>query len=157
MRKICEQKSNRQKSVKKWSLPSSVLLTCKRSWRITFYGCTFFNYFHRFEISVKFCIFWILTCKKRSKKFLGSLSTYNLELIECKFARNGLTNWNKIVVNIFKNIIWHVFAGESHQVVKITVTYWEVVDFLSYKTQGVDGGYGFFSVVEPEPEPEPEP
>jgi hypothetical protein len=23
---------------------------------------------------------------------------------------------------IFKNIIWHLFAGESHQVVKITVT-----------------------------------
>jgi hypothetical protein len=25
--------------------------------------------------------------------------------------------------NILKNIIWHLFVGESHQVVKITVTY----------------------------------
>jgi hypothetical protein len=23
----------------------------------------------------------------------------------------------------FKNMIWHLFAGESHEVVKITVTY----------------------------------
>jgi hypothetical protein len=30
--------------------------------------------------------------------------------------------------NIFKNIIWHLFADESHQVVKkITVTYWFVL------------------------------
>jgi hypothetical protein len=27
------------------------------------------------------------------------------------------------LTDIFKNIIWHLFAGESHQVVKITVTY----------------------------------
>ncbi len=26
------------------------------------------------------------------------------------------------LTNILKNIIWHLFAGESHQVVKITVT-----------------------------------
>jgi hypothetical protein len=25
------------------------------------------------------------------------------------------------LTNILKNIIWHLFAGESHQVVKITV------------------------------------
>jgi hypothetical protein len=36
----------------------------------------FVNYFHGFEISVKFCVFWILISKKRIKKFLGSLSTY---------------------------------------------------------------------------------
>jgi hypothetical protein len=27
------------------------------------------------------------------------------------------------LTNISKNIIWHLFASESHQVVKITVTY----------------------------------
>jgi hypothetical protein len=48
---------------------------------------------------------------------------YFLELVECKFARNGLTNWKTFLTNIVKNIIWHLFAGESHQVVKITVTY----------------------------------
>jgi hypothetical protein len=47
-----------------------------------------------------------------------------LELLECKFARNGLTNWKTFLTNIFENIIWHLFAGESHQVVKITVPYW---------------------------------
>ncbi len=46
---------------------------------------------------------------------------YFLEIVECKFARNGLTNWKSFLTNILKNIIWHLFAGESHQVVKITV------------------------------------
>ncbi len=44
-----------------------------------------------------------------------------LELVECKFARNGFTNLKTFLTNIFENIIWHLFAGESHQVVKITV------------------------------------
>ncbi len=41
---------------------------------------------------------------------------YFFEIVEWKFARNGLTNWKTL-------IILHLFAGESHQVVKITVTY----------------------------------
>jgi hypothetical protein len=45
---------------------------------------------------------------------------YILEIIECKFARNGLTNWKTSLTIILKNIIWHLFAGESYQVVKIT-------------------------------------
>jgi hypothetical protein len=48
---------------------------------------------------------------------------YFLEIVECDFARNGLTNWKTFFTNILKNIIWHHFAGESHQVVKITVPY----------------------------------
>jgi hypothetical protein len=36
--------------------------------------------------------------------------------------KNGFTS-RKLSTNIFKNIIWHLFAGESHQVVKITVPY----------------------------------
>ncbi len=48
---------------------------------------------------------------------------YFLEMVECKFARNGLTNWKIFLSNILKNIIWHLFAGESHHVVKITVPY----------------------------------
>ncbi len=35
----------------------------------------------------------------------------------------NLTNWKKILTNILKNIIWHLFAGEFHQDVKITVAY----------------------------------
>jgi hypothetical protein len=48
---------------------------------------------------------------------------YVLEIVECKFARNGLTNWKTCLTNLLKNIIWHLFAGESHHVVKITVPY----------------------------------
>ncbi len=48
---------------------------------------------------------------------------YFLEIVECKFARNGLTKWKTFLTNILKNIIWHIFAGESHQVMKITVPY----------------------------------
>ncbi len=39
----------------------------------------------------------------------------------CKQWLNQLKNF---FCKHFKNIIWHLFAGESHQVVKITVTYY---------------------------------
>jgi hypothetical protein len=45
----------------------------------------------------------------------------SLEIVECKFARNCLTKGKNFLTNILKNIIWHLFASESHQVVKITV------------------------------------
>ncbi len=48
---------------------------------------------------------------------------YFLEIVECKFARNRLTSCKTFLTNILKNIILHLFAGESHQVVKITVPY----------------------------------
>jgi hypothetical protein len=48
---------------------------------------------------------------------------YFLEIVEYKFARNSFTNRKTFLTNILKNIIWHLFAGESHQVVKITVPY----------------------------------
>ncbi len=66
---------------------------------------------------------------KKNKKFFGVIEyhtyiyEYMLELVECKFARNGLTNWKTFLTNIFENIIWHLFASESHQVEKITVPY----------------------------------
>ncbi len=65
------QKSYSKKSMQNWSLSSSILLTCKSFWQITFPGCIFFSfiYFHVFEISVKFFVFWILICKKRKKLF----------------------------------------------------------------------------------------
>ncbi len=62
--------------VKYQRFSSSILLTCKSVWQITFSGWIFLDYFHRFEISIKFCEFWILICHKRTKKMLGSLSTY---------------------------------------------------------------------------------
>ncbi len=55
---------------------------------------------------------------------------YFLEIVECKFARNGLTNWKTFLTNILKNIIWHLFAGESLQVVKLTVPYCTALNYL---------------------------
>ncbi len=47
-----------KKSVKNLSFSSSILLTCKSVWgKELFLGGIFSNYFHRFEISVKFCVF----------------------------------------------------------------------------------------------------
>jgi hypothetical protein len=54
----------------------------------------FFVIIHRFEISVKFCVFLILISNKITKKFgfIEYIYEYFLELVECKFARNGSTN-----------------------------------------------------------------
>ena len=61
--------------------------------------------------------------KKKEKIFrvIEYIYEYFLETVEYKFARNGLTNWKTFIANILKNIIWHLFANESHQVVKISV------------------------------------
>ncbi len=40
-----------------------------------------------------------------------------------QIRRNGLNKLKTFLTNILKNISWHLFAGESHQVVKITVPY----------------------------------
>jgi hypothetical protein len=59
----------------------------------------------------------ILICQKRRKKIwvIEYIYEYFLEIEECEFARNGLINyWKIFLTNIFKNIIWHLFAGESH-------------------------------------------
>jgi hypothetical protein len=40
-----------------------------------------------------------------------------------QIRKKWLNQLKNFFPNILKNIIWHLFAGESHQVVKITVTY----------------------------------
>ncbi len=75
------------------------------------------------------------THMSKKNKFFGVIEyIYEnmLELVECKFARNGLTNWKTFLTNIFKNIIWHLFVGESYQVLKITVTYWTIIPTRIY-------------------------
>ncbi len=106
--KLANKKCRSKKRLLNRSLSSSVLLTCKCFWQITFSGCSFSYDFHRFEISVKFCAFLIVICQKRKRKFLGSLCTYMsfLELVEWKFARNYSSNWktfltNRILLGIF--------------------------------------------------------
>ncbi len=125
----CEKFANKKVTAKKNCEKSEVLLFYTTNLqkclaKNLFLGGFFFDYFHRFEISDKFCEFWILICHKRTKNFLGVIEyiyEYMLELVECRFARNGLTNWKTFLTNIFENIIWHLFGCESHQVVKITV------------------------------------
>jgi hypothetical protein len=38
-----------------------------------------------------------------------------------QIRKKWLNQLENFLINIFKNIIWHLFAGESHQVVNITV------------------------------------
>ncbi len=54
--------------------------------------------------------------QKNNKNFgvIEYIYEYMFELVEFEFARNGLTNWKTFLTNIFENIIWHLFAGESH-------------------------------------------
>jgi hypothetical protein len=39
-----------------------------------------------------------------------------------QIRKKWLNQLKTLLTNIFKNIIWHLFSGESHQVVKITLT-----------------------------------
>jgi hypothetical protein len=41
-----------------------------------------------------------------------------------QIRKKWLHQLKTFLTNILKNIIWHLFVGESHQVVKITVAYW---------------------------------
>ena len=122
---LANKKVKGKRSVQNWTFYSSVLLTCTSFWQITCSRYTFFKFFPGFEISIKFCVFLYSYVKKEIKIFgvMEYIYEYFLEIVECKFARNGLNNWKTFLTNILKNIIWHLFAGESHQVVKITVTY----------------------------------
>ncbi len=88
---------------------SSILLASKSFWLIPFNGCIFFNYL-AFEIIIKFCVFLIFICKKGVIEYIYE---YYLKLVECKFAWNGFTDWKTFLTNIFRSIIWHLFAGES--------------------------------------------
>jgi hypothetical protein len=91
----CEKSANKKvkakTSVKNLSFSSSIL--AKVFGKELFIGGLFSNYFHRFEISIKFCEFWAHLPKKNKKKLvIEYIYEYLLELIERKFARNGLTN-----------------------------------------------------------------
>ncbi len=74
--------------------------------------------------SVKFCVFLIHIFKKERKIFLKSLSTFIsiFGTSRMQIRKKWLNQLKAFLTKNFKNIIWHLFAGESHQVVKITVT-----------------------------------
>ncbi len=128
MWKIANKKVRAKKSVKNQRFSSSIQLTCKSVWQITFSGCIFFRLFPQIWNQRKILRILNTHMPKKQKKNFGVIEyiyEYMLELVECKFARKGLTNWKTFLTNVFENIIWHLFAGESHQVVKITVPYVE--------------------------------
>jgi hypothetical protein len=113
--------------VQNWSLYSSILLSCTSFWQITLSRYTFFKLFPQIRNQRKILHFLDTHMLKKKQKIFGVMEyiyEYFWEIVECKFARNGLTNWKTFLTNILKNIIWHLFVGESHQAVKITVPYW---------------------------------
>jgi hypothetical protein len=60
-------------------------------------------------------------------------------------CKKWLNQLKLFLTNIFLSIIWHLFAGESHQVVEITVTYRTVLssDHASgLREKGREGGGG---------------
>ncbi len=132
MLRKCEKVANKKVagkySVQNWSLPFSLLLTCKRFLENNF-SCIPVHIFPLFPQIWNRRIFdTVLICKNRNQKnfgFFKYICAYFLELVECKFARNGLPI-EQHLTNILKNIIWHLFAGESHHDVKITVNFWTV-------------------------------
>jgi hypothetical protein len=68
--------------------------------------------------------------KKLDKNSVQNWSLSFSLLLTCKsfweknFSGYTFFKLKNLFKNIVKNIIWHLFAGESQQVVKITVTYW---------------------------------
>jgi len=93
---------------------------------MTFSGWIFFQLFPQIWNQRKILRILNTHMPKKKKENFGVIEyiyEYMLEVVECKFARNGLTNWKTFLANIFENIIWHLLAGETHQVAKITVPY----------------------------------
>ncbi len=99
-----------QKRVQNKSLSSSILLTCKN-----FSGCTFFKWFPQIWNQRKILHSFDTHMPKKNIKNWSHLVHFwvFLELVECKFARNGLTNWKTFLTDIFKNIIWHLWVPSS--------------------------------------------
>jgi hypothetical protein len=93
-------------------------------WQITFSECTFLKLLQRIRNKRKILLIFDIHMLKKIQNSLGSLRTFEYfwDLVERKFAKNCLTNWKTFLTNIVKNIIWHLFAGKSHPVVKTTVT-----------------------------------
>ncbi len=123
MKKLANKKVTGNRSVQNWSLYSSILITCTSFLEITFSRYSFFKLFPRIWNQHKILRFLYSYVKKEIKKFWGHgvhiwVFYGNSRMQIRKIWLNQLKNF---LTNILKNIIWHLFAGESHQAVKITV------------------------------------
>ncbi len=128
VQKIHKQKSYRQKRVQNWGFSSSILLIAKVFGKYLFLGALFSIISTDLKSAWNSAFFEYSYPKKESKKFWGHcvhiwvlLGTSIMQI-----RKKWLSQLKNFLTNIFKNIIWHLFAGESHQVVKITVTYYTV-------------------------------
>jgi hypothetical protein len=101
LRKICQLKSYRQKKPAKLEFVLFYTTNLQKFLKITFLGCTFFNYFYGFEIKHKILLILDICMQLRKKSFFGGgggieyIYEYFLKLVECKFASIGL----KVVTN----------------------------------------------------------
>jgi hypothetical protein len=124
MQKISLQKSYRQKRCAKLELSSTILLTCKCFWQITFSRYTIFKLFPRIWNQRKILRFLYSYVKKEIKIFRGhGVHTWVFFGNSRMQIRKKRLDQFENFFNILKNIIWHLYAGESQQVMKITVTY----------------------------------
>jgi hypothetical protein len=105
LQKICEQKSYRQNKCPKFEFVLFYTTNLQKFLENNFFFVHFFQLFQPIWNQRKILrIFYIHMQKIRGSIFRGSLITYIS------------------ISNIVKNIIWHLFASESHPVVKITLT-----------------------------------
>ncbi len=124
MWKICWQKSYSQKKCEKSEVLLLYSTNLQKCLANNFFLVDFFSIISTDLTQHKILRILNTHLPQKNKKIFGVIEyiyEYMLELVECRFTRNGLTFWKTFLTNIFENIIWHLFAGESHQVVKITV------------------------------------
>ncbi len=90
--------------------PLLLLLTCKSVWQITFYGWIFSRLFPQIWNQRKILRILNTHMPQKTIKIFGVIEyiyEYILELVECKFARNGLTNWK----TFFNKHFWEYYLA----------------------------------------------
>ncbi len=97
-KKFANKKVASKRSVQNWSLSSSILLTCKSFWQITFSRYTFFKLFPRIWNQRKILrLFWYSNAKKEIKNFgvMEYIIVFfgNSRMQNCKKWLNQLKNF----------------------------------------------------------------
>jgi hypothetical protein len=108
--KFANKKVTAKKNVKNQRFSSSILLTCKSVWQITFSVSIFFSrLFPQIWNQRKILRILNTHMPKKNKKNFGVIEyiyEFMLELVECKFTGNGLTNWK-----FFNKHFWEYYLA----------------------------------------------
>ncbi len=111
----CEKVANKEvigkKSMKNWSLSSSVPWTCKGFWQITFSGCIFFSIISTDVKSAWNSAHFGYTYAKKEVKKLWSLSTYTVWVL---FGTNKMRirkKWRMQLKNLFNKHFWEYYLA----------------------------------------------